>query len=89
MVAESGLEVDLASTLGRELAFATHHAVHHAAMMKAIASEFGVTAETAFGKAPSTLLYEHASSSKAVSPDQDTLAPCQTPLHAHTSAAAV
>ncbi|HYE63067.1 MAG TPA: hypothetical protein VD997_13810 [Phycisphaerales bacterium] len=55
MIDGDGAEVELASTLGRELAFATHHAVHHMAMMKAIAQEFGVEADDAFGKAPSTV----------------------------------
>jgi hypothetical protein len=55
MIDGEGSEVELASTLGRELAFATHHAVHHQAMMKAIAQEFGVEAEEGFGKAPSTV----------------------------------
>jgi len=38
-----GEEAEVASTLGRELAFATHHAIHHQAMMKAIAIEHGLT----------------------------------------------
>ena len=60
MIDGDGTEGELASTLGRELAFATHHAVHHQAMMKAIAQEFGVEAEEAFGKAPSTVHAERA-----------------------------
>jgi hypothetical protein len=55
MINAQGQEADLMSTLGRELAFATHHAVHHQAMMKAIAAEFGVDLDERFGKAPSTL----------------------------------
>jgi hypothetical protein len=50
-----GREVELQSTLGRELAFATHHALHHQAMMKAIAAEFGVHLDESFGTSPSTL----------------------------------
>jgi hypothetical protein len=54
--------VELVSTLGRELAFATHHAVHHQAMMKAIAFEFGVEVEECFGKAPATVNAERTRS---------------------------
>jgi hypothetical protein len=60
MLDGEGGELELASTLGRELAFATHHAVHHQAMMRAIAGEFGIEMEDAFGKAPSTLHAERA-----------------------------
>lgn len=55
MLDADGREALLASTLGRELAFATHHAVHHQAMMKAIAAEFGVATDACFGMAPSTV----------------------------------
>lgn len=58
MVTGDGGEAVLGSTLARELAFATHHAVHHQAMMKAIAGEFGVEAGPEFGKAPSTINHE-------------------------------
>ena len=58
MVNGNGEEVELSSTLGRELAFATHHAVHHQAMMGAIAAEFGVRPAADFGKAPSTVHHE-------------------------------
>lgn len=58
MLTADGAEVELGSTLGRELAFAAHHAVHHHAMLKAMASEFGVHAPPEFGKAPSTLRHE-------------------------------
>lgn len=59
MVGGDGAEMELDTTLGRELAFATHHAVHHQAMMRAIATEQGVTLPADFGKAPSTVHYEH------------------------------
>ena len=59
MLTEDGATADLASTIGRELAFATHHAVHHCAMMRAIAEEFGLTPPDGFGKAPATLHHEH------------------------------
>lgn len=58
MLDAAGTNAELTSTLGRELAFATHHAVHHQAMMKAIAAEFGVALAHDFGKAPSTLRFE-------------------------------
>ena len=56
------------SSLSRELAFASHHAMHHLAMMKVIATlplEKGgvvglgkVDFPSAFGKAPATVLFE-------------------------------
>lgn len=58
MVSGDGAETELSSSLARELAFATHHAVHHQAMMRAIAGEFGVEASADFGKAPSTINHE-------------------------------
>lgn len=58
MVAGDGTEAELQSSLCRELAFATHHAVHHQAMLKAIAGEFGVEIGAEFGRAPSTLHFE-------------------------------
>ncbi len=58
MIAGDGTETELGSTLARELAFATHHGVHHQAMMRAIAGEFGVEASSEFGKAPSTIHHE-------------------------------
>ncbi|MCA9287652.1 MAG: hypothetical protein KDA05_03655 [Phycisphaerales bacterium] len=58
MVAGDGTEATLDSSLGRELHFAFHHAVHHHAMLKAIAGEFGVEAPSEFGIAPSTVNYQ-------------------------------
>ena len=55
MISSSGETEVLATTLGRELAFATHHGVHHVAMMRAIACEHGVLLNEDMGKAPSTL----------------------------------
>jgi hypothetical protein len=60
MIDGDGRTADLISTLGRELAFATNHAIHHQAMMKAIAAEFGITIDDRFGKAPSTLRADSA-----------------------------
>ncbi len=62
MLTGSGETADLRSTLGRELFFATHHAIHHHAMMKSIGREFGIEAPAGFGTAPSTLNFEGAAS---------------------------
>lgn len=61
MLTGDGEHADIQSTLGRELAFATHHAVHHNAMLGAIAAEFGIQADADFGKAPSTIRFERRS----------------------------
>jgi hypothetical protein len=58
MLTSDGVDAELGSTLGRELAFATHHAVHHHAMLGAIAAELGVATPPEFGKAPSTIRHE-------------------------------
>jgi hypothetical protein len=60
MLSAAGDEAVLRSTVGRELAFATHHAIHHQAMMKTIAAEHGCRASEAFGRAPATLHHDHA-----------------------------
>lgn len=59
MLTSSGDEQTMRSTLGRELAFASHHAVHHHAMIAAIAGDAGLSVPAGFGKAPSTLHAEH------------------------------
>ncbi len=58
MLSAAGDEAELGSTLGRELAFAAHHATHHHAMIGAIAREHGAAVPAEFGKAPSTLNHE-------------------------------
>lgn len=58
MITGDGAESEFETTFGREVAFAGHHAVHHFAMIKAIASEHGVVAPDGFGKAPSTINHE-------------------------------
>lgn len=58
MIDGTGREMELSSTLGRELAFATHHAVHHQAFVGAIAAELGVKVEAEFGRAPSTVHHD-------------------------------
>jgi len=47
----------LQSSLGRELWFAAHHAVHHWAMVRVVAAEQSIGVDESFGVAPSTLLY--------------------------------
>jgi hypothetical protein len=55
-------EMSLTSTIGRELGFAAHHALHHLAMVKVIATHtVGLENEelgSGFGKAPSTIRFE-------------------------------
>lgn len=58
MLTAGGEEAALRSTLSRELAFASHHAIHHHAMMAAIAHAHGAPVPPGFGKAPSTLHHE-------------------------------
>ena len=58
MLSSDGLESDLQTTIGRELAFATHHAIHHHAMIKSIAEEFDSCCPESFGRAPSTVNFE-------------------------------
>lgn len=60
MPSSDGRTVVLQSTLGRELAFATHHGVHHHAMIRAIAAEHGCRVDDEFGTAPSTVNHERA-----------------------------
>lgn len=55
-------EVQLKSTIGRELGFAAHHAIHHLAMVRVIALQtLGLEdheISSDFGKAPSTIRFE-------------------------------
>lgn len=60
MLDASGDVTELESSVVRELAFATHHAYHHYAMMAVIAAELGLAIPGGFGKAPSTLHHERA-----------------------------
>lgn len=63
MLTEMGDEAELGSTLERELAFAAHHAVHHHAMISAIACWMGVATPDGFGRAPSTRHHERSRAS--------------------------
>jgi hypothetical protein len=65
MLSANGDEAELRSTLARELAFAAHHALHHHAMMAAIAYAHGLSIPQGFGKAPSTLNHESSTGAKA------------------------
>ncbi|MBK7404213.1 MAG: hypothetical protein IPJ41_06160 [Phycisphaerales bacterium] len=60
MLSDDGREALLRSTVAREVAFATHHGIHHVAMMKAIAAEMGIELPTEIGRAPSTLHFERS-----------------------------
>lgn len=60
MVNGEGDEVEMESTLVRELWFATHHAIHHNALIKGVAAEFGAELPRGFGRAPSTVNFEQS-----------------------------
>jgi hypothetical protein len=50
----------LTSTVGRELAFCTGHAIHHYAIIRILCSHFAVAIPEHFGVAPSTLQYRQS-----------------------------
>jgi hypothetical protein len=60
--ADTNDEIRLLSTIGRELGFAAHHAIHHMSMVKIIATKTLGYGENdlphGFGRAPSTLLFD-------------------------------
>lgn len=58
MLDGDGACAELHSTVGREVAFATHHAVHHLAMIRVICAEMGVEVGSETGVAPSTVHHE-------------------------------
>lgn len=58
MLTGDGACTELKTSVARELAFATHHAVHHNAMINAICGMGGVCTPDGFGKAPSTIDHE-------------------------------
>lgn len=55
-------EMGLSSTIGRELGFVAHHAIHHMALVKIIAvNTLGIKESElpqGFGRAPSTLIFD-------------------------------
>jgi len=63
MLSADPTEFHLPSTLSRELGFATHHAIHHMAMVKIIALEtLKIPTEdlpSDFGRAPSTVVHDN------------------------------
>lgn len=62
---DSNTEYCLPSTIARELGFAAHHAIHHLAMVKIIATNPAIGAlkdsdlPADFGRAPSTVNFDH------------------------------
>lgn len=58
MLTGDGACTELKTTLARELWFATHHAIHHNAMIRTIAGDHGIETPDGFGKAPSTIDHE-------------------------------
>lgn len=60
MIAGDGREAEMDSTLVRELWFASHHAIHHNALIKPVADAIGVELPHEFGRAPSTVNNDNA-----------------------------
>ncbi|MCA9306166.1 MAG: hypothetical protein KDA16_06510 [Phycisphaerales bacterium] len=58
MLSGDGSCAELDTNLAREVFFAMHHAIHHHAVMGAIAMEQGLDIPAGFGKAPSTINHE-------------------------------
>ncbi len=52
-------EVEMDSTLGRELIFVAHHAIHHYAILSQVCLETGIKLDPDFGKAPATIHQNH------------------------------
>jgi uncharacterized damage-inducible protein DinB len=67
MLSEDPKEFQLPSTVEREMGFAAHHGIHHMAMVKIIALRtLGIPRDALspdFGRAPSTIVYDHNPSS--------------------------
>lgn len=59
---DSEKEFELASSIGRELGFAAHHAIHHMAMVRLIATHTAGLTDSdlpdGFGRAPSTINFD-------------------------------
>lgn len=53
-VDRSGVRIQVASSLGRELVFALQHTIHHQATVAVILADRGLTLPATFGYAPST-----------------------------------
>lgn len=55
--------LQMESNIGRELAYCVGHAIHHYAIIRLIAHEFGLLLPAEFGVAPSTLKHQAATAS--------------------------
>lgn len=62
-------DFNVASSVGRELAFLASHAVHHFALLAAHLQRHGVPVPAHFGKAPGTVANEIAARRAAAQPD--------------------
>ncbi|MEO1511363.1 MAG: DinB family protein [Planctomycetota bacterium] len=58
MIDAEGNEIAIESGMLRELAFVTHHAIHHLAMIRPLAEDLGVGLTDGFGRAPSTCKHD-------------------------------
>ncbi|HKQ63157.1 MAG TPA: hypothetical protein VJS92_17855 [Candidatus Polarisedimenticolaceae bacterium] len=59
-VSAAGPPVDVGTTLGRELAFAASHAIHHLAICRLLAAQHGVVVPEELTLAPSTAAHRRA-----------------------------
>lgn len=55
-----GEAVEVSSTVERELMSLITHSVHHLAIIKLLAQQFGHQLDDSFGKAPSTIVFERS-----------------------------
>ena len=53
---------DVSSSVGRELVFLASHAIHHYALLKPHCMQHGIPVSAEFGRAPSTVAHDSASS---------------------------
>lgn len=67
-----------ASSAGRELLYATHHAVHHFAVLQPHCTRHGLAIDATFGQAPATVAHQRRAAADAsatpTDPQEDT--PC-------------
>lgn len=69
IVSEEGVQVEVTSSLSRELAFCASHAVHHLALMATITRLQGRAVAEHFGVAPATLAHRHEEERRDVHSD--------------------